>query len=152
MPSSAGSWTLDVDIHNHLNDKEGSVTLPISVKDPSTARMFSFVSLEDNTSKYFVSFIPPAKPVVGLNDLEIVVSKKASMMSFPADSALTMTFVPTMPSMGHSSPNNVDPVHISNGHYKGKVNFTMSGTWRLSFKLYNGAAVVDSTHYLDFTF
>jgi len=40
-----------------------------------------------------------------------------------------------MPSMGHGSPNNVNPVLTKNGHYKGKVNFTMTGDWRINLEL-----------------
>jgi hypothetical protein len=40
-----------------------------------------------------------------------------------------------MPSMGHGSPNNINPLHIKNGHYKGKVNFTMTGDWRINLVL-----------------
>jgi len=126
-------------------------TLNINVKDPSTVRMFSFISLIDS-GKYFVSLIPPVKPIVGINDFEVVVYKKQSMMIFPADSTLSISFIPTMPTMSHSSPNNVDPVHTEKGHYKGKVNFTMTGFWRLSTTFRSGMAVADSAHYFDITF
>jgi hypothetical protein len=46
-----------------------------------------------------------------------------------------------MPTMNHGSPNNVNPVHKGNGHYKGKVNFTMTGLWRLHFTLKAGDAI-----------
>lgn len=152
MSSMGGTWTVAITVTNTSTSKSGTATFTINVKDPSPAKMFSFISLVDNTSKYFVGFIPPAKPIVGINDFEIVVYKKQSMMMFPADSSLSVTFIPTMPTMGHSSPNNVDPVHIGKGHYKGKVNFTMTGLWRLSYNLKLGTAVADSTHYFDFNF
>ena len=44
------------------------------------------------------------------------------------DCAITVT--PDMPSMGHGSTHNVDPVHVANGRYEGRVNFTMPGLWR----------------------
>ena len=152
MPSTAGSWTVAVAVENKVNNKTGSVTFNLNVKDPAAAKMFSFISMIDNSSKYFVGFIPPAKPIVGINDFEFVVYKKQSMMMFPADSSLTATFAPTMPTMNHGSPNNVDPVHVGNGHYKGKMNFTMTGLWRLSLTFKSGTTYADSTHYFDFTF
>lgn len=151
MPSSGGTWTLAVNVQNLINSKNGMATLNINVKDPSTVRMFSFISLIDS-GKYFVSLIPPVKPIVGINDFEVVVYKKQSMMIFPADSTLSISFIPTMPTMSHSSPNNVDPVHTEKGHYKGKVNFTMTGFWRLSTTFRSGMAVADSAHYFDITF
>jgi len=151
MSSMGGTWSLGVSIKNLSNSKSGKAKLSIHVKDPVEARMFTFVSPVDS-AKYFVGLVPGAKTIVGANDLELVVYRKMSMMSFPADSSLTISFVPTMPSMGHGSPNNVDPVHSSNGHYKGKVNYTMTGTWKLAIKLSKGGTVIDSAHYFDFTF
>ncbi|MDR0793543.1 MAG: FixH family protein [Chitinophagaceae bacterium] len=148
----ASTWDVTVNVTNLSSNKSGAATLNINVQDPSTAQQISFTSLIDNTTTYFVDFIPPAKPVVGLNDIEFVVYKKQSMMQFPADSSLTLTFEPEMPAMGHSSPNNVQPTHAGNGHYKGKVNFTMTGLWRLNMMFNSGSAVADSTHYFDFSF
>lgn len=152
MASMSGTWTLAVNVQNLVNNKSGMVTFTINVKDPSPAKMFSFVSLTDNTTKFFVGFIPPTKPIVGINDFEFVVYKKQSMMMFPADSSLNVSFIPTMPTMGHSSPNNINPVYIGNGHYKGKVNFTMTGLWRMSMTFNAGTTLSDSTHYFDFNF
>ncbi|MDP1764183.1 MAG: FixH family protein [Sediminibacterium sp.] len=151
MPSTGGSWTVKLTIHNHLTNKEGSLTIPVTVKEPTSSRLKSFIALHDG-SKYFISLIEPSTPKVGINDLEIAIYKKVSMMSFPADSSLLATFIPEMPTMGHSSPNNVNPVHIKNGHYKGKVNFTMTGLWRLNFDFMSGAAIADTTQSFDITF
>ncbi|MBL7692441.1 MAG: FixH family protein [Flavipsychrobacter sp.] len=151
MSSMGGTWSLGVSVKNLANSKSGKAMLSLKVKDPAAARMFSFVSPLDS-AKYFVGLVPGEKTIVGANDLELVVYRKVSMMSYPADSSLTISFEPTMPSMGHGSPNNVNPVHTANGHYKGKVNYTMTGTWKLAFVLSKGATVVDSTHYIDFTF
>ncbi|MDT4842046.1 hypothetical protein FQZ97_759270 [compost metagenome] len=57
------------------------------------------------------------------------------MMNFPAQDNLTIEMTPEMPSMGHGSPNNISPVSTGNGHYKGKVNYTMTGDWRLHLKV-----------------
>ncbi len=152
MPSTAGTWTLGVQIQNLENGKSGTASFTINVKDPFYAKMFSFKSLADNSTTYFVGYAEPSKPIVGINDLELVIYKKESMMLFPADSSLSVMVTPEMPTMNHGSPNNVDPVHVINGHYKGKVNFTMTGLWRLNLKLKSGTTVVDSTHYIDLTF
>lgn len=150
MSSSTGTWTLAVTVQNHANAKNGTATISIDVKDPTPMKMFSFESPVDS-GKYFVGFIPPANPVTGLNDFEFVVYKRQSMMMFPPDSSMTVTFEPEMPTMNHGSPNNVQPVHVGNGHYKGKVNFTMPGLWRMHLEFKSGNTVVDSTHYFDFT-
>ncbi|HJV19540.1 MAG TPA: hypothetical protein VJ552_06635 [Sediminibacterium sp.] len=152
MPSTAGTWTLGVQVQNLENGKSGTASVTIGVKDPVYAKMFSFKSLADNSTTYFVGYVEPSRPIVGINDLELVIYKKQTMMTFPADSSLSVLVTPEMPTMNHGSPNNIDPVHIINGHYKGKVNFTMTGLWRLNLKLKSGATVVDSTHYIDLTF
>ncbi len=43
-----------------------------------------------------------------------------------------------MPSMGHGSPNNVNPVHRELGHYHGSVNFTMTGDWLVELDFVKG--------------
>ena len=152
MSSMGGTWTLGITVHNHANNKEGTLTLPLTVSDPSKATMKSFIDLSNSSNKYFIALLAPKSPKVGINDIELFIAKKASMMSFPADSSLTVTLTPEMPSMGHGSPNNVNPVHVGGGHYKGKVNFTMTGLWRLNLDFTNGSALADSTTYFDIEF
>lgn len=151
MSSMAGTWNLNVSVHNHKNGKEGVAAFGLTVKDPASPKLFSFVSASDG-GKYFVAYINPEEPKVGINDMEIAIYKKQSMMSFPADSSLSVSVTPEMPTMGHGSPNNIDPVHVGNGHYKGKVNFTMTGLWRLHLDFKMNTAVADDTHYFDITF
>lgn len=153
MSSMGGSWTVKLNVHNHLNNKEGSLTLPLTIGEPAKSRQKSFTA-SHNGAKYFISLITPtaANSKVGINDFEIAIYKKASMMSFPADSSLTVSLIPEMPTMGHGSPNNVDPVHTGKGHYKGKVNFTMTGLWRLNLDFMSGGSVADTTQYFDVEF
>ena len=151
MASTAGTWSLQIKVHNNVGDKTGVITIPVTVIEPVKSTMKSFTALHDG-GKYFVSLVAPSSPKVGINDLEFIIFKKVSMMSFPADSSLSVSFVPEMPTMGHSSPNNVNPIHIGNGHYKGKVNFTMTGLWRLNVDFLSGAAVADTTQSFDIEF
>ena len=144
MSSMGGTWTVKVNVHNHSTGKEGAVTFPFTVAEPAKARMKSFTAAHDG-AKYFVALIDPSYPKVGINDMEIAIYKKVSMMNWPADSSLSVALTPEMPTMGHGSPNNVNPVHIGNGHYKGKVNFTMTGLWKLNMDYMAGAAVADTT-------
>lgn len=110
---------------------------PVTVK--STGNNIKLVSsvLNQNQEPYYIVLVHPQKSEqkTGLNDLEVAVYKKNTMMDFSAADGMSLSFLPTMPSMGHSSPNNVNPMFTQNGHYKGKVNFTMTGDWRLDFTL-----------------
>ena len=151
MSSTAGSWSIDLNVHNHHTNKEGSLTIPITVTDPLKPTIHSFTSKIDG-AKYFVALIDPTAPKVGINDMELAIYKKVSMMSFPADSSLSVILNPEMPTMGHGSPNNINPTHVSNGHYKGKVNFTMTGLWKLNLDYMVGNSVADSTQYYEVQF
>lgn len=153
MSSTGGTWTLEIEVHNHTNDKEGSITIPLTIAEPAVSRQKSFTA-SHNGAKYFISLINPtaANSKVGINDMEIAIYKKESMMSWPADSSLSVVLTPEMPTMGHGSPNNVNPVHVGKGHYKGKVNFTMTGLWRLNLDFMSGAAVADTTQFFDVQF
>lgn len=151
MSSMGGTWTLGVNVSNLINNKQGLLTIPVTVQEPTKSRIKSFTSASDG-QKYFVALVQPSAPKVGINDFELAVYKKLSMMSFPADSTLRIVNTPEMPTMGHGSPNNIDPSHSSLGHYKGKVNFTMTGLWKLNLDLYSGTAVADTTQYFEIEF
>ena len=58
-----------------------------------------------------------------------------------------------MPAMNHGSPNNVNPTHIGEGHYKGVTNFTMTGWWRVNMLIKDGEGnEINSESYFDITF
>ncbi len=153
MPSGMmGSWTLGVHVMNKDNQMEDKVDMDISVTEPADAKLFSFESPVDG-KKIFITLIEPSKPEVGMNDLIISAHQKAGMMDFPAITDLNIEFEPLMPSMGHGSPNNVNPVHTEMGHYKGVVNFTMSGWWELNMTIKDDQdAILDDKHAFDINF
>ena len=150
MPSSTTAhWIVNFTIT--ANTHSGTVSVPLNIVDPSKSRLKSFTSAFDG-SVYIAALIDPASPKVGINDMEIAIFKKNSMMSYPADSSMSITLTPEMPSMGHGSPNNISPVHTKVGHYNGKVNFTMTGLWRLNLDFMSGQAVADTTQFFDIEF
>lgn len=131
MPTSdMGTWGMKVEVHNHANRKTGAALLDFVVTAPVVTEIKSFVTSENE--KIFITRFFPDGMKVGINDFEVIAFRKASYSDFPAVTDLDFTLDPEMPSMEHGSPNNVDPVHVSNGHYLGKVNFTMTGEWRLN--------------------
>ncbi|MFZ1806273.1 MAG: FixH family protein [Cyclobacteriaceae bacterium] len=138
MPSGTdiGSWKLKVMVQNQLKNVEDFVELELNVVTPEKTRMHSFAT--DDGMKYFVSYHFTEKPKVGVNDFEVMIHTKESMESFPGATGFTIGMEPEMPSMGHGSPNNVAPAHKGNGHYTGKVNFTMTGDWRIHLNLSKG--------------
>lgn len=151
MSSMGDSWTLGINVNNLTNNKQGTAIIPIIINEPTKSRVKSFTAAH-NGQRYYVALVQPSAPKVGINDLELAVYKKTSMMNFPADSSLSIHHTPEMPTMGHGSPNNIDPIHSKLGHYKGKVNFTMTGLWRLNLDLHSGNAIADTTQYLELEF
>lgn len=152
MPGGTmGSWTFAVIIDH--NGNIDTATFDIDVKEKTEAKLISFVSTTDSTTKFFVALKEPSAPEIGLNNFEVMVYKKESMMSFPPATDLNIEIDPEMPTMGHGSPNNENPVHVADGLYHGKVNFTMSGYWKVSMSITdnNGKTVKDDA-YFDITF
>ncbi len=146
MPTdpAMGTWTVTLSITR--NGVTESVDVPLEVASPAYARMRSLTAADDS-SKLFLSLVAPADPIVGINDFEITAHQRVSMMSWPAVNDLTFEIVPEMPSMGHGSPNNVNPVIAENGHYKGKVNFTMDGEWVVHVNMTRAGKVVGTVDY-----
>ncbi|MFN8258359.1 MAG: FixH family protein [Bacteroidales bacterium] len=150
MPSTMdGSWKLGVSVHNHKYDKEGEVEFDITVNSPDVSVLSMFTTSEAEPKTLILSLLEPMSPVVGMNTIEFTIHQKASMMDFPADDSYTIEITPEMPSMGHGSPNNENPVNDGNGHYKGKVNFTMTGEWKVNVVVKkDGVAVSDGLYFM----
>lgn len=147
MPSGdIGSWQLIVKVD------EEEISMNINVKAaPANTKYTGTFKGADGIS-YTLSLIEPKSSKIGINDLLILVNRKENMMSFPAVDGLSFEITTEMPSMGHGSPNNVNPVFIANGRYAGKVNFTMTGDWRIHFKVKKGETVIAEDYALDLLF
>ena len=141
-----GSWKLIATVDGQ------STTLNITINNPPAGnkKVTSFTG-EDGKA-YTLSLVEPSTPKIGLNDLEILINRRIDMDTFPTEEGLTIEFEPDMPSMGHGSPNNVHPVGTGKGRYKGKVNFTMTGEWRLQFTIKRGEDVIKENVALELTF
>lgn len=150
MPSEGnGTWTLGVHVHNHANNVEDEVSAEVTVVATTDKLIYSFVSAIDSMS-YFVSLVEPVEPKVGNNDFEIAIHQRVSMDEWPIAAGLKIEMEPEMPSMGHGSPGNVNPVYTSNGHYSdGIVNFTMDGLWYLKMTVKDASDAVhdDQSHF-----
>ena len=150
MPGEMG-WTLHISVYDAVNDIEGTAVVPVSVGQPIDTRTRVITPL-DSTNKLVISYLLPQNPKVGVNDMEITIHERITGMNFIPVNDYTVLMDPQMPSMGHGSPNNVNPESIGNGHYKGKVNFTMTGMWRINLDIFDGATAKDTTGYFDITF
>jgi hypothetical protein len=135
MPSTgeSGKWKMTVMVKKEGQTKFGKAEMPIQVKQSQPERVKNITTA--NGSKIIVAYVSPLSPKVGVNDFELAIFRKQDMMTFPAEDSYSISMTPEMPSMGHGSPNNINPVLTKNGHYKGKVNFTMTGDWRINLDL-----------------
>lgn len=156
MPGK-NSWSLSADVT--ANGKSETVNFQIdNVKATSPVKKMVVIDSLSNGSggwiitKYPISILPPPNWKVGINLFEITIHTMASMMSFPIVTDMTVEIDPNMPSMGHGSPNNVNPVHTANGHYAGSVNFTMTGAWRINMVIKKGDRVISNKAYFDVVF
>src|SRR5690606_23621304 len=116
-----GSWKLIATVDGQSADLDVTINNPVT----GNKKVATFVG-EDGKS-YTLSLVQPSTPKIGLNDLELLISRRVDMDTFPAEEGLTVEFEPEMPSMGHGSPNNINPIGTGKGRYQGKVNFTMTG-------------------------
>lgn len=136
MASGSGeSWSLEV----RLTPDGGTETaVDLGTLTVTAAPYLATFKIGEGMSAvyYVVAMELAAKAHVGLNDYVISVHQAApDKMSYAPviDAALTVT--PEMPSMGHGSTGNVDPVYTKDGFYAGKANFSMPGTWRIKLHL-----------------
>jgi hypothetical protein len=134
MPSMGqGKWNLGLKLKNTAGTEE-DINIDVDVMQKAESQLFSFVSANNPNQSVFVALVNPRMPQIGINDFEVVVYERQSMMSWPALEMLNIEIDPEMPTMGHGSPNNVNPIDMGEGHYLGKVNFTMSGYWKVNMK------------------
>lgn len=151
MSGTSSEWSLNLTFHNHKNGLEGEGTLGVNVAASSPVKFKSTVLALDSNKKVFISLVQPKNPQVGINNFEITLHQKTSMMDYPVIDNYTVEIVPEMPSMGHGSPNNVNPVHIGNGHYVGKVNYTMTGLWYVHVNIYKNGTLISNDQYFEMT-
>lgn len=135
MPSTAGQWSLEATVE--VDGETIEFDFEPEVIEPEESRLLSFMSATGSEETFFVALVGADQFGVGENDFQLAIYKRESMMSFPAVEDLTIEIEPWMPTMGHGSPNNVDPTHTMHGYYSGQANFTMTGYWQLRLTIRN---------------
>jgi hypothetical protein len=133
MPSvMMGTWELEITIRERNQEEviaQGVIDLDVGDSD----RVITFMT--EDESRYVLTWVKPDDPQTGSNDLLVTLHQRETMMSFPPVTDAIIAFEPWMPSMDHGSSNNSDPVHENDGHYRGIVNFNMTGDWELRFEI-----------------
>ncbi|WP_316815736.1 FixH family protein [Pedobacter nyackensis] len=135
MPGNTqqSKWSLEVAVKRGGQSKAGTATLGLHVGSSSSERVKMLTTAESD--KLVVACFFPVTPKIGINEVEMIVYRQQDKMNFLPTEDYLLSVTPEMPAMGHGSPNNVNPVYAKNGVYKGKVNFTMTGDWRINLEL-----------------
>lgn len=111
------------------------------------ARRDLVVEVGEESHRYILTLDFDAEPKVGMNAFVLTAHRRMGMMSFPAQTDLSITMIPEMPTMGHGSSGNVDPTHEVNGNYAGSVNLTMPGYWTLDFEVRRGEELLGTVRW-----
>lgn len=144
MPSGElGTWDVAITIARDGSEPETLTFEAVTVADSDARR-----DLVVGEGKYIVTLNFDETPKVGVNPFTLTVHERAGMMGgFPPITDLTVRVTPEMPTMGHGSSGNVDPIHQENGNYRGEVNLTMSGLWIIDFVLLREGVPLGEVHY-----
>lgn len=139
-------WVLNIDVKTpHFAE---TLRVPLEVKETPQPRIKSVKT--ESGAVYLLAYIAPKEPEIGVNDFEFAIYQTVDKDNYLPVDDLQVSMRPEMPSMGHGSPNNLDPVSIGQGLYQGKVNFTMSGDWRIHLELQQDTEVLRT--YFDLVF
>jgi len=125
-------WEITYDYTSGKDTLAQVTNRPTVVQSTGRVRYKSFKGV-DNTS-YFLALVDPTTPKVGTNDITAYLYKKVDMLTFNPVQNYTVEIDPRMPDMdNHTSPSNVNLTYDSStGLYKGKLNLTMTGYWKIS--------------------
>ena len=131
--SDAGTWAISYDILV-LGSQGGIKDAPITV-DALPDGQDWLKSFKVGNDTYYLSLVNPSDFVTGTNDIQAYISKKNTPATTPyglASETFTVEIDPRMPDMGnHTSPDNVTLTKQADGSYKGNINLTMTGLWRI---------------------
>ncbi|MDR0700598.1 MAG: FixH family protein [Tannerella sp.] len=138
-----GKWFYDLEysVDNtryEISDVEINVRNVFRPDGKTERRVIQTVTAIDGSEKrYVVTLVEPLKPKIGSNEITAYIHERQDANTYPAVGNFKLKLDPRMPSMeNHSSPNNVDLTwDAASKIYKGTVNFTMTGYWKLNLIL-----------------
>ena len=126
-PDEEGTWYLEV---------EGTTNAgPISVRKEVQVNEAIWVRPDQNQG-LLVAWVAPTAPRTGTDSFEVALYRYVNDQ-FEAVTNATLDLFPYMDmggGEGHSTPFS-PPTHIGAGHYRGDVNFIMSGGWDMTVRV-----------------
>lgn len=138
MASNATEYW-ELTLNYNLNGIAKQEVVNIEVNKPIDGLKKTQVFTASDNTRYVLAYVNPKEPEVAVNNMQAVLYKMETMMSFPVVENYKITVDPRMPGMGnHSSPNNEDLIYnASTKTYDGKLSLTMTGYWKINLKLLN---------------
>lgn len=131
--SDAGNWQFSYDIEV-LGSKGGAQNKAINVNALPDGQDW-LKSFKVGNDTYYLSLVNPSDWQTGTNNIQAYISKKNDPITTPytlATETFTIEIDPRMPDMGnHTSPDNTPLTRQGNGSYRGSINLTMTGLWRI---------------------
>ena len=131
--SDAGNWQFSYDIEV-LGSKGGVEKQAINVEALPEGQDW-LKSFKVGNDTYFLSLVNPSDWQTGTNTIQAYISQKNDPITTPytlATETFTIEIDPRMPDMGnHTSPDNTPLTRQGNGSYRGSINLTMTGLWRI---------------------
>lgn len=140
--ASPSAWTLTVSFHDHERDYSGSVTTKVTVAGSELVR----TAVDSSSMKYVLAMKAPTRQV-GFNDLSFYLYATADGHDYVPVNGASVTFEPSMPSMGHGSSGNQQPVFKGSGSYSGRVIYTMTGDWEVKLTVTTTSGAILSATY-----
>lgn len=136
--SANGSWNVDFDVRAVSSTEH--VSLPVTVDALADGQKW-ITQFKVGDQAYHISLVNPLDWKVGSNNVSAYITEVSSDKKNPynpTSQRFSVAITPTMPDMGyHSAPEGKSLVSDGTGLYKGVVNFTMSGPWRLHLSVYD---------------
>ena len=127
------TWELSYDIQV-LGETASVVGVPITV-DALPEGQAWIKSFKIGDKSFVISLVNPQFWQTGENEIVAYLSERSNPMTEPfplSTDKFTIDIDPRMPDMGnHTSPNNKSLERQADGSYKGVINLTMTGLWRI---------------------
>ncbi|MFZ4863273.1 FixH family protein [Sphingobacterium sp. Mn56C] len=124
-------WLLQL-ANSGLKDSNDTLSIALPVKEASVDRTLATNTQADG--RVFVSCLLPDQASVGEQPIHFVLHK-IEKDAFPIVDGYSIEVEPFMPDMGHGSDKNIAAKSTGDGHYEGRVNFSMKGHWDIKVRL-----------------
>ena len=134
MAGSSSQWSVNLSVIDTNGGDTTDVHIPVDVSSSSNVKV-----LKSGANRTVVTLIEDTWQV-GMNDVRIMLHASIDGFTFTPINDAELQIDPTMPSMGHGSSGNIDPVFADEGLYMGKMNLIMTGDWDLEVKQVNSSS------------